>query len=103
MIILTYKEALNLCKKETEKLVEQRKLKEHCEEHNLSYHGALSFLRGHRKKKNNKLVADFLKSIGYTQIDTVRKITYDFCFFGDAEKRLKGVISEISENPENQQ
>ena len=60
MITLSYSEVKKVCEVETQNLVDKKKLKEHCEKHNLSYHGVLTFLRGDlRRKRNVKLMISF--------------------------------------------
>ncbi len=92
MITLSYSEVKKVCEVETQNLVDKKKLKEHCEKHNLSYHGVLTFLRGDlRRKRNVKLMISFLKSVGYEEVSSERLIIYNFHFKNTTEELLEHI------------
>ncbi len=74
---LNYKDALLMCKKITDKLVKEKKLKKYCEENNLDYQSVLKFIRVKGKKRYPKLLKSVLESNGYKVIVN-RKINYTF-------------------------
>lgn len=89
MKTLSYSEVKALCKQETDILVNKRILRKHCKEHNIHYHGVLSYLRGNRRRRNPSLMVKFLRSVGYDEVSSERVITYNFHFIDSAEIKLK--------------
>lgn len=77
MIIKSYKEAVEICRAETNLLVESKQLANYCKKHKLEYHKVQVFIRGNEKRRYPKLISKFLESMGY-KVSISRKVVYEF-------------------------
>lgn len=89
----TYKEALELCKKECEKLVQERKLSAFCRKHGLDHQIVRVYIRGAGTKKYThhrypKILQDFLNALGYKVSFTVEQ---HYTFFIDNDELMDGL------------
>lgn len=79
MKYLTYTEALEICQDKAQQLVNSRSLNKWCEENKVDYHNVLVYIRGNKKdKKYPKLIAEFLKKSGYSDVTIEKKTIYNF-------------------------
>jgi len=77
MTKLNYIEANKVVNELSNALEKEKKLIDHCEIHDIDYHNLIDLINANTKRKQPKLIHDFLKSVGYPS-KTNRKANYSF-------------------------